>query len=114
MTALSQIIIALVFHALDLASGLIAAFKNKNLQSGKMRDGMFKKVGFILCYALAFLIDTEGPAIGLNISVRILPIIIIYSVTTEIVSILENISKINPDLLPAKLYAIFQVQKEGE
>ena len=116
MYGLNQIILALIFHALDLVSGLIGAVRQGNLQSSRLRDGMFKKVGFILCYVLALLIDTKGAEIGLSFGTKILPIIIIYAVTTEIISILENICKINPDLVPAKLKSIFQIEdvKEGE
>ena len=54
------IIIALVFNALDLITGIITAIKNKEIQSSKLRDGLFKKVGFILCYFVAWLVDNEG------------------------------------------------------
>lgn len=107
------IIIALIFNALDVISGLIAGVKNKDIQSSKLRDGLFKKVGFMFCYALAWLIDTQGSVIGFQIGVAILPIIILYVCTTEVVSIIENICKINPDLLPAKLIQLFHI-KTGE
>ena len=54
------IIIAMVFNALDLTTGIITAIKNKDIQSSKLRDGLFKKVGFILCYFVAWLVDNEG------------------------------------------------------
>lgn len=111
-TALYQIIIALVLNLFDLIVGIIAALKNHDLQSSKMRDGFFKKLGFIFCYCLAFLIDTKGYLIGLQISVNIVPIIVLYVATTEIVSIIENICKINPDLLPDKLKQLFHITKE--
>ena len=114
MTALWQIIIAIVFHVVDLVTGLVGAVRNRNVSSSKMRDGLFKKAGFIFCYVVAFLIDTEGPLIGLNLSVAVLPIIVLYAVTTEIVSIIENISKINPDLLPDKLLKLFQISSGNE
>lgn len=107
------IIVALVFNALDIISGVIAGVKNKQIQSSKLRDGLFKKVGFIFCYVLAWLVDTQGSMIGFNLSVSILPIIILYVCTTELVSIIENICKINPDLLPSKLLDMFQIQSKG-
>lgn len=108
------VILALIFNALDIISGLIAGVRNKDIQSSKLRDGLFKKVGFIFCYLMAWLIDTQGDMIGFQISVKILPIIILYVCTTEVVSILENISKINPDLLPSKLMELFHIQKEQD
>ena len=112
MSQFYPVIIALVFNALDIISGIIAGVKNKNLQSSKLRDGLFKKVGFIFCYVLAWLVDTQGKLIGFDIAVKILPIIILYVCTTEVVSIIENICKINSDLLPAKLLEMFQLNNK--
>lgn len=112
MTQFYPIITALIFNALDIISGLIAGIKNKDIESSKLRDGLFKKVGFIFCYILAWLVDYEGALIGFEISVKILPIIILYVCTTEVVSIIENICKINPDLLPAKLLELFHIQNK--
>ena len=103
------IIIALVFNALDLNSRIITAIKNKNIQSAKLREGLFKKVGFVLCYFVAWLVDTQGTRIGFQFGISILPIIILYVCTTELVSILENICKINPDILPEKLMELFNI-----
>ena len=114
MTQFYPVIVALVFNAIDILSGIIAGVKNHDIQSSKLRDGLFKKVGFIFCYLLAFIIDTYGSLIGFSISVQILPIIVLYVCTTEAVSIIENICKINPDLLPEKLMKMFHITKEKE
>lgn len=113
MEQICPIIVALVFNALDLITGIITAIKNKDIQSSKLRDGLFKKVGFMLCYFVAWLVDTQGELIGFQFGVSILPIIILYVCTTELVSILENICKINPDILPEKLMDLFHI-KGGE
>ena len=80
------IIVALVFNLLDLCTGIITAVKLKDIQSSKLRDGLFKKVGFL------------------------------YVCTTALVSILENICKINPDILPEKLMKLFHIydDKKGD
>lgn len=103
------IIIALIFNALDLITGVITAVKNKDIQSAKLRDGLFKKIGFMLCYFVAWLVDTQGTRIGFQFGISILPIIILYVCTTELVSILENICNINPDILPEKLMELFHI-----
>ena len=117
MAQIYPILIALVFNAIDLVTGLLSALKNKDVQSNKLRDGLFKKVGFIICYFMAWLVDTQGANIGLQIGVAILPIIIVYVCLTELVSILENVSKLNSDLLPEKLMELFHISnmdKEGD
>lgn len=106
---MKSIIVALMFNAFDLISGIIAAVKAKSLKSSALRDGLFKKTGFVFCYSLALLIDRYGDMLGLPLDLPILPIVIGYAVLTEIVSIIENICKINPDLLPEKLLALFQL-----
>lgn len=103
------VIVALIFNALDLVTGLVSAVKSKDIQSSKLRDGLFKKVGFIFCYFVAWLVDTQGHVIGFRLGVTILPVIILYVCTTELVSILENISKINSDILPEKLMELFHI-----
>ena len=112
MNTYYSIVIAMVFNALDLVTGLVASIKNKNVESSKLRDGLFKKVGFIFCYFVGWLVDTQGYRIGFQIATPVLPIIILYVCTTELVSILENICKINPDILPSKLMEIFNLNKE--
>lgn len=112
MSQFYPIIIALIFNGLDLVTGIISAIKDKDIQSAKLRDGLFKKVGFMFCYFVAWLVDTEGGLIGFKFGVEILPIIILYVCTTELVSILENISKINSDILPEKLMELFHITGE--
>lgn len=109
MEQVYPVIVALIFNALDLITGLVSAVKIKDIQSSKLRDGLFKKVGFIFCYFVAWLVDTQGNVIGFQLGVTILPIIILYVCTTELVSILENISKINSDILPEKLMELFHI-----
>lgn len=111
MSTIYSVIIALTFNALDLVSGIVAGVKNKDIQSSKLRDGLFKKVGFILCYFIGWVVETYGYVIGFNIP-NILHVIIVYVCTTELVSIIENICKINPDLLPEKLLQLFNITKE--
>lgn len=114
MSYLLPIIVALIFNATDLVTGLLQAVKNKNINSSKLRDGLFKKIGFILCYFIAWLVDTQGHFIGFELGVNVLPIIVLYACTTELVSIIENICKINTDILPEKLLEIFHITNKEE
>lgn len=106
---LISILVALGIHGMDLLTGLIGGIKEHNIQSSKMRDGLFKKLGFLLCYAMAYLIDTYGATVGFSINFDILPVVITYAVGTEVISIIENIHRINPDLLPDKLMDLFNI-----
>lgn len=107
------IAVALIFNATDLVTGVLSAIKEKDLQSSKLRDGIFKKGGFIICYFLALMIDKYGSEVGFNLSVELLPIVLGFVCLTEVVSIIENISKMT-DILPDKLLSLFRVSQKGE
>lgn len=98
------ILVALVFNGLDLLTGIIGAIRGgEQIKSSKLRDGLFKKVGFIFCYALGVLINYAEKLLTLPFGVDLVPVICTYAIITEVVSIIENISKINSDILPDKL-----------
>lgn len=98
------ILVALVFNGLDLISGIVGAIRDgEQIKSSKLRDGLFKKVGFIFCYALGIVINYAETYLTLPFGVDLVPVICTYAIITEVVSIIENISKINPDILPEKL-----------
>lgn len=111
---MNAVIVAITFNALDLVTGMIAAIRSREIQSSKLRDGLFKKAAFILCYFLAWLVDEYGHTVGFSIGVPVLPVLVLYVVTTELVSIIENITKINPDLLSSKLLEMFHVKHDTE
>lgn len=113
-TAVNIIGGALVFNLLDIATGLFVAIRDHSVQSGKLRDGLFKKVGFIVCYVLACLLDKYGYVVGIEIPVSTLPAVCCYVIITEVVSIIENVCKLNPDILPSKLLSIFQIGDNDE
>ncbi len=109
-----SIAVALIFNGTDLLTGLISAAKEKNIQSSKLRDGIFKKVGFLICYFLAWIVDSYGIDVGFSLPVETLPYIIGLICLTEMISIIENVCKINPDLVPDKLMNIFNISKEDK
>lgn len=110
---LHGIAVALMFNATDLVTGIISAVKEHDLQSSKLRDGIFKKVGFLICYFLALMIDTYGSEVGFNLSVELLPVVLGFVCLTETVSVIENLAKIT-DIVPEKLLSLFHINKEGE
>ena len=107
------IAVALVFNATDLATGIISALKEHNLQSSKLRDGIFKKAGFLICYFLALMIDLYGSEIGFHLNVELLPVVLGFVCLTETISVIENLAKIT-DIVPEKLLSRFHISKEGE
>lgn len=109
MTTIAKIGIALFFHACDFATGIIKGVKKKNVSSSKMRDGLFKKSGYLIIYIVCYMIDKYGKDIGLDLSFSTLSPVICYAVITEIISILENVHGINPNILPDKILEILKL-----
>lgn len=109
------ILVALIFNGLDLVTGIVGAIRDgEQIKSSKLRDGLFKKVGFIFCYALGIAINYAESYLTLPFGVDLVPVICTYAIITEVVSIVENISKINPDILPEKLKELIGYNNGGE
>lgn len=109
------ILLALVFNGLDIITGIIGAIRDgEQIKSSKLRDGLFKKVGFIFCYTLAIAINYAETFLNLPFGVDLVPVICTYAIVTEVVSIIENISKINPDILPDKLKELIGYNEGGK
>lgn len=83
----------------DIVSGFIKAWRDHDIQSQALRRGLFHKVAFggviFLAKGLEWAAD-EIPEIQLNMPIT--SSICAYIILTEIVSILENLKAINPDI----------------
>lgn len=104
-----SILVAVVLNVVDLMTGTVAAVKAHRVMSSKLRDGIFKKVGFLICYFLGWLMDNYGYEIGFHFDVPVLGLIILYVCTVEITSIIENVAKLNPKIIPASILKYFNI-----
>lgn len=97
---------------MDIVCGTLAAMRNKELCSSIARDGMYNKIGeamFLLIAIIANEILAMPPFDGLGISPDIAYLVAAYIAWMELVSILENICKINPELPFAKILMMFNI-----
>ena len=88
-----------MFMLADIVSGFIKAWHNNDLQSRALRNGLFHKAAFLGLIGVAQLTELAAdkmPEIELN--VPIVGAICAYIVLTELVSVLENLRDINPDI----------------
>lgn len=102
------------FIALDFITGLIWAICSGEFKSSIMREGLFHKIGEILCIALGILIQYAEGYLNLGINLPVAGAICTYIVLMEIGSALENICKINPELTSSKLLKIIGIGKDDE
>lgn len=106
-----------VMIGMDVICGVVAAAKNRVLDSSVMRDGMYNKVGEILLLVVAlccrFLLS-EYPLNTIGVPADVTGVVAVYIIGMELLSILENICKINPELRIAKILAIFNVEVDKD
>ena len=100
-------IVTACFILLDLVTGLIKAFKEKNYSSTVMREGLYHKTGSILCVVFGILVDYAQTLIDIGVSIPVAISVCAYIVLMEIGSIIENVCSINPEIMPNKLQSFF-------
>ena len=92
------ITITCIFMLFDIVSGVTKAVKNHELSSTKAREGLYHKFGFLLLLILAAFLNYAQAYINLGISVPLLEATSIYICCTELISTLENLCIISPEL----------------
>lgn len=99
-------VIALGFIAFDILTGLISAIKTGTYKSTIMREGLFHKCGEMLAMMFSYGCEYAFPFIGIDVSLPIAQSVYIYIIIMEVGSIIENITKISPELktLLSKIY----------
>lgn len=103
-----KLIIVLVFIVFDFISGIICALKNCNFTSKGMKKGLYAKSGELLLLLLSYLISYCMKYYNVGYSNSFYIIVSTYIITMEIGSIVENIGKINPNLIPAVIKKCFK------
>lgn len=102
---------------MDIVCGVVAALRNRELCSSIAREGMYNKIGeamFLFIGIIANEILAIPPFDTLGISPDIACLVAVYIAWAELVSILENICKINPDLPFAKILLMFNIDVDGK
>lgn len=110
-------IICGILIIMDIVCGTVAAMRNRELCSSIAREGMYNKIGeamFLLIAIIANEILAMPPFDRLGISPDIAYLVAAYIAWMELVSILENICKINPELPFAKILMMFNIDVDTE
>lgn len=83
------LIVPLVLAGFDFLTGFIKAWREKDIQSSKLRDGISKKFGEMIIIIISLFLQYS---IGMPKEIAVF--IAIYIGVTELISIAENLSKI--------------------
>lgn len=111
-----EVKLALAFMVIDVFTGVLKAVKNKELNSTKAREGIYKKASFILFIAFGYLADYAMDYVNMGFNFPAAVTICTLVIVTEAISVLENLGQINPDLvkLVAPFLSALNKKEEGE
>ncbi|ATU19821.1 phage holin family protein [Bifidobacterium choerinum] len=99
MTNVYVIGITCAFMCADIVTGFLKAWQAHDIQSRALRAGLFHKAAFLGVIGIAQLTELAADKIPqIELDVPITGGICAYIILTEIVSVLENLRDINPDI----------------
>lgn len=106
-----RVILAPLFAiVLDVAMGFIAAARNGTIDSTVMRRGIWTKLSeigaIILAVFLEFALSVYGDLLHIHVDVPLHYAMCAYITLYEVVSVLENIGKMNPTIANAFIKVI--------
>lgn len=106
---------ALAFILLDIITGICKGAATHTLSSQIMREGFWHKLAVIFALCIAACIDAAaGAGLDLGFEVPVFEAVCGYVVIMELLSILENISVINPELAGSAIFKLLTPPKESE
>lgn len=112
------IILVFILIVLDVISGLVSAFMKKTIDSSVMRRGLWHKASYfiviLLASALEWAVSVGGPALGIGLDIPIVVPTCLYLGLTEVSSIGENLSQIDPSLRSAPVFSVLGRVKPQE
>lgn len=103
--------IVAAFIALDVVSGFAQACVNHTVDSSVMRRGLWHKAAYVLAIMLAVLCEYSAAYIDLGFALPVVAPVCGFVSATELVSILENLGKLNPEIAQSKLLDFFSMNK---
>lgn len=105
--------ITVAFIVLDVLSGVAKGAKLGRLSSSKMREGIWRKAGYVLIITLAVLIEVGSKHIDLGFTVPLVVPACVCIILSEVMSIFENATVLNPEIGGSGLSKLFNVGKDG-
>jgi len=82
----------------DIVTGFIRARYHHEVNSTRLREGLYHKGAEILATLFCWVLELIVVYVNVGVELPALPAVSIYIVVMEIVSVLENIGDMNPDL----------------
>lgn len=89
-------VFVMIFITLDVMTGMLKALIREGFDSTIIRKGLYHKGAEILAGALAVGLDYAMSMYNINLNVALFKLYVPYVVIMEAISIVENISIVNP------------------
>lgn len=105
-------LIVAILIVLDIVSGFIQGVVNKKVDSAYMLRGLIRKSGIVLGLILAGVCEYGMLYIDLGFTIPMVSGVVIFVCVMEIVSIIENIIKIDPRFQNNKFLSIFNIKED--
>ena len=86
------------FILFDVLTGIIAAAYKGEMNSTKLREGLYHKASEVIAVVGAALLEYAMQYYELGFEVPMLKAVAVYICATELISVLENLCEVNPTL----------------
>lgn len=108
------IVIGIVFllALIDYITGVVNAIMHGELSSERMRRGLGHKFAYLAIICVALLVEYGSDYIDLGLELPVFMPVCAGICLIEITSIMENCTKINPELSKSNILNIFEVDKK--
>lgn len=91
-------IVVLCFIAGDIISGVLKGVYNGELNSTALRKGLFHKLSELLAVGVCYLLEYGAGYLNFGFEIPLLRSVVTYICLMELISIIENICVMNPQL----------------
>lgn len=91
-------VVVLCFIGFDIITGLLKALYTNGLNSTVLRKGLFHKLSELIAVGGSGLLEYGTQYIDLGVSLPLLNCVSVYVCVMELISILENLAEVNPEL----------------
>lgn len=98
----------------DVLSGVVKGAKLGTLSSSKGREGLYHKSTYVFVLAMAWLLELGQMHADLGFVMPLVAPACVYIILTETMSIVENVSEINPELKGSRLLGLFHSSKDAD
>lgn len=97
-----------IMITMDIVAGVLSAATRGELNTQKLRIGLFHKLALVLTFVLAVAIEYACEVLPMGVTIPLVLPVATYIALMEACSVYENIKRINPDVKVEKFEDLFK------